>query len=153
MSWYGNTGLNEEDRLDRAQTGHVIRRTFRLLRPYRRALLATAFVLLIYTACVESGPFIVKIAIDRGISAVHPRYRVVEVAALCYIGAALLMAISERAQILMTNRVGEAFLRDLRVRVFRHICSLSLSFFDTQPIGRLVARMTSDVDALEMLVS
>ena len=58
----------------------------------------------------------------------------------------------ERAQIVMVNRIGESFLRDLRKRVFAHLLSLSMSFFDNEQTGRLVSRMTSDIDALENLV-
>jgi ATP-binding cassette subfamily B protein len=151
MGWWGAVGVEEEDKLDRAKAEHVIRRTAALMRPHRRAIVATVAVLVLYTICVESGPFIVKVVIDRGISP-SPHLSVVEWGALIYVASALLMAVTERAQILMTNRVGEAFLRDLRVRIFRHITSQSLSFFDHEPTGRLVARMTQDIDALEMLV-
>jgi len=152
MGWWGNTGLEESDRLERGAASHVVRRTLRLLRPHRRALVATVAVLVVYTLATEAGPFIVKIAIDHGIAVRHPRLSVVDWAAGAYIAAAIVLAVSERAQILMVNRVGEAFLRELRVRVFRHICSLSLAFFDDEPTGRLVSRMTQDIDALEMLV-
>jgi ATP-binding cassette, subfamily B, bacterial len=151
MGWWGVVGVEEEDKLDRAKAEHVLRRTAALMQPHRRAIVATVAVLVLYTICVESGPFIVKVVIDRGISP-SPHLAVVEWGALIYVASALLMAVTERAQILMTNRVGEAFLRDLRVRIFRHITSQSLSFFDNEPTGRLVARMTQDIDALEMLV-
>ncbi|HZU73250.1 MAG TPA: ABC transporter ATP-binding protein [Acidimicrobiales bacterium] len=150
--WWGDVALDEDEKIGSAEASHVIRRTMRMLRPYRGALLATIGVLVLYTICTEAGPLLLKVAIDKGIAVRHPSLRVVEVAAGIYVGSALLMALTERAQILMINRVGESFLRDLRNRVFRHILSLSMSFFDTESTGRLVSRMTQDIDALEMLV-
>ncbi len=151
MGWWGESGLDEEDRLDREEAKHVIKRTVRMLRPYRRGLLATLVVLIFYTAAIEAGPLIVGYAIDHGITG-HRSATVIEVCGILYLVSALVMAITERAQIVMVNRVGESFLRDLRTRVFRHILSLSMRFFDREQTGRLVTRMTSDIDALEMLV-
>ena len=54
--------------------------------------------------------------------------------------------------ILAVSRVGEAFLRELRERVFRHLLSLSMEFFDRNRIGSLVSRMTADIEALQELV-
>ena len=147
-----NAALDEEDRIGTAEARHVVRRTARMLGPYRRALLGCVVVLVVYAVCTEAGPLLLRYAIDHGIRPGHTSLRVIEVAALIYVGTAALMAVSERTQILMINRVGESFLRDLRNRVFGHILSLSMSFFDTESTGRLVSRMTQDIDALEMLV-
>jgi ATP-binding cassette subfamily B protein len=123
-----------------------------MLRPHRLALAATVGVLAVYTASTEAGPLLLRYAIDHGIAVPRPDLRVVEVSAALYLASALVLALTERSQILMVNRVGESFLRDLRNRVFRHILSLSMPFFDREPTGQLVSRMTQDIDALEMLV-
>ncbi len=65
---------------------------------------------------------------------------------------ALVALVLGRYAILLTARIGETFLRDLRVRVFRHLLGLGLDFFEQEQTGRLVSRMTSDVDALQELV-
>src|SRR5204863_321864 len=57
-----------------------------------------------------------------------------------------------RFVILILSRVGERFLRALRERVFRHLLGLGMDFFEQEQTGRLVARMTSDVDALQDLI-
>jgi ATP-binding cassette, subfamily B, bacterial len=105
-----------------------------------------------YTLCLLSGPVIVGIVIDRALPPKHHDPHVVVVGGIVYLVLALLMGVFERGQIKSVNKVGESFLRDLRVRVFRHLLSLSMSFFDREPTGRLVSRMTQDIDALEMLV-
>jgi len=149
--WW-NAALDEDEKLDRGEAGRVVRRTYRLLEPYRRALMGTALVLVGYALCTVAGPLLLRFAIDHGITVPHPHMSPIVGATVVYVLAAIGMAITERAQILMVNRIGEAFLRDLRNRVFRHILSLSMSFFDTEQTGRLVSRMTQDIDALEMLV-
>lgn len=149
--WW-NAALDEEDQIDRAEAGRVIRRTMRMLRPYRRGLIAACLVLIGYAVCTEAGPLLLRYAIDHGITVRHPHLSPIVGAAIVYVVAAIGMALTERTQILMVNRIGESFLRDLRIRVFRHILSLSMSFFDTEQTGRLVSRMTQDIDALEMLV-
>jgi ATP-binding cassette, subfamily B, bacterial len=151
MGWWGDTAIEDEDRLDREEAKHVVKRTLRMLRPYRRGLLACFAVLVVYTGAIEVGPLIVGYAIDHGITG-HRSARVIEVSGILYLVSALVMAVAERTQIVMVNQVGETFLRDLRTRVFRHIMSLSMRFFDREQTGRLVTRMTSDIDALEMLV-
>ncbi|HET9690266.1 MAG TPA: ABC transporter ATP-binding protein [Acidimicrobiales bacterium] len=153
MAW-ARTGaaVTDDDRIGRDEAGAVLRRTLEMLRPYRRGLLAAVAVLVVYTASLEAGPLIVGVVVNHGLVGGHRSARVVEVGAIAYISVAMVMGVAERAQILMVNRVGESFLRDLRIRVFDHILSLSMPFFDREQTGRLVARMTSDIDALEMLV-
>ena len=58
-----------------------------------------------------------------------------------------------RLAILLVAKVGEAFLRALRKRLFDHLMSLSLDFFEREKTGKIVARMTSDIDAMQELIS
>ena len=73
-------------------------------------------------------------------------------AAVGFLITAVLVLGLGRVQILLVSRIGESFLKDLRVRVFDHIQAMSMGFFDREPTGRLVARMTSDVDSLQEMV-
>src|SRR5207248_2599987 len=77
---------------------------------------------------------------------------VLNLAVVGYLVAAAVAVVLGRTQITLITRVGESFLRDLRVRVFDHLQAMGMTFFDSQPAGRLVSRMTSDVDALQTLV-
>jgi ATP-binding cassette subfamily B protein len=141
-----------DDELSRGEARHVLRRTAGMLRPYRWAAVKSVLQMVAYTLCLLSGPVIVGIVIDDALPPKHHDLHVVVVGGIVYLVLALLMGIFERAQIMSVNKVGESFLRDLRVRVFDHLVSLSMSFFDKEPTGRLVSRMTQDIDALEMLV-
>jgi ATP-binding cassette, subfamily B, bacterial len=144
--------VEDEDRIDAAEAGRILRRTWRMARPYQRGLLACLAVLVGFTLTTVAGPIIVRYAIDHGLVPGHFDRKVIIVTALVYLAVAVSMGLLERAQIVMVNRVGEAFLRDLRKRVFAHLLSLSMSFFDREQTGRLVSRMTTDIDALENLV-
>ena len=152
MAWGAMMSAAVDDELSRDEARHVLRRTARMLRPYRWAAVKSVLQMVAYTLCLLSGPVIVGIVIDDALPPKHHHLHVVVVGGIVYLVLALLMGIFERAQIMSVNRVGESFLRDLRVKVFGHLVSLSMSFFDREPTGRLVSRMTQDIDALEMLV-
>src|SRR5579875_2570128 len=134
--------IEDEDRVDAAEAGRIIKRTWRMTKPYRAGLMLALVVLVGYTATTVAGPLVVRYAIDHALIPHHFDKLVIAVS----------MGILERSQIILVNRVGESFLRDLRKRVFRHLLSLSMSFFDREQTGRLVSRMTTDIDALENLV-
>jgi len=144
--------VEDQDRVDLAEAGRIVRRTWRMMQPYHRSMIAALIVLVGFTVTTVSGPLIVGYAIDHGLSPRHLSRSVIELSAIAYLVVAVAMGFLERAQIVMVNRIGESFLRDLRKRVFAHLLSLSMSFFDGEQTGRLVSRMTSDIDALENLV-
>ena len=143
-------GIDDDERLDARAARRVVRRTFRLLRPYRRSVVLTLFVMVLATAPFIGGPLVVKYAIDNGLR--RHDGAALDYAALAYVALAVAGFVFGRLQIWLVARVGEAFLRDLRVRVFDHLQSLSLDFFGEEQTGRLVSRMTSDIEALTELV-
>jgi ATP-binding cassette, subfamily B, bacterial len=144
--------VEDQDRVDLSEAGRIVKRIWRMMHGYQKSLIAAFIVLIGFTVTTVAGPLIVAYAIDHGLSVGHFSRRVIEVSAAVYVGVAISMGLLERAQIVMVNRIGESFLRDLRKRVFAHLLSLSMSFFDGEQTGRLVSRMTSDIDALENLV-
>ena len=152
MGWWMAHGVDEEDRVGRAEAGRILRRSLRMLRPYRRQVVLATAVLAGSVSAVLAGPRLVAYGIDHGLSAGHRSGANIDRAALGFLGVAIAAFWLSRAQIVLVTRLGEQFLRDLRVRVFDHIQAMSMDFFDREPTGRLVARMTSDIDALEDLV-
>ena len=130
----------------------VVRRSWARIRPYRRASVAAAALLVATTIAALSGPIILRYGINHGLTSAHPDRGVLDRAAGVYlvvVAAGLVMA---RTQVRLVSDIAERFLRDLRVEVFDHIVAMAMDFFDRQPAGALVARMTSDIDALEELV-
>ena len=143
-------GVSEEDALDLAETGRVLRRTARMLLPYRKRGLGAVGLLLTWTLALLAGPVLVKRAIDSGIEVGDGS--VVNQSVAGYVLAAIVAYVTYRFGILNLARVGENFLRDLRNRVFRHMLSQPMSFYDRNKAGVLVSRMTSDIDSLAELV-
>jgi ATP-binding cassette subfamily B protein len=129
---------------------HIVRRTWRLLRPHRRGLAAIAVLVTLQAGGMVAGPALVRYGIDDGVSAGD--LGALDRAAALFVSAAVLAYVSGRLAIRAVARVGEAFLLDLRQRVFSHQLSLSMDFFDRNRTGTLVARMTADVEALQELV-
>jgi ATP-binding cassette subfamily B protein len=144
-----------EETLSRDEAQQVIRRLFRMLRPYRARIAVICAVLIVQISAVLAGPALVKYGIDHGLlsndgdgdSAALNR------AVVLYLVMALLAFGLGRAAIVLVARVGEGFLRNLRNRLFQHVTNLSLDYFEREKTGRIVSRMTSDVDALQELVS
>jgi ATP-binding cassette subfamily B protein len=149
MSFAGARTATDET-LDREQAKQVLRRLGGMLRPYRRSIAGAVAVLAVQTGCLLAGPLLVRRGIDGGIRAGDSG--TLNQSVLFYVLVALLAFALGRFAIVVVARVGEQFLRDLRVRVFDHLSRLGLDFFEREKTGRLVARMTSDVDAMQELV-
>src|SRR4029453_16202790 len=143
-------GVTEEDRLDRAEAGRVVRRTARMLRPQGRRGASALAMVLAWTGTVLAGPYLVKFGIDQGISKGDGGN--LDKAVVAYVLVAIAAYFTYRVQIALISRVGEEFLRSLRIRVFDHLQRLSMPFYDRSKAGVLVSRMTSDVDSLSELV-
>jgi ATP-binding cassette subfamily B protein len=139
-----------EDTLTRRDATQVLRRLVPYLRPYRVRIVLSILLLLGQTACLLAGPALVRHGIDAGLR--KNDAGALNLSALLYLFAAIAGLFFGRAVIRMVAKVGEAFLRDLRSRVFRHLMSLGMDFFEREKTGKLVARMTSDMDALQELV-
>jgi ATP-binding cassette, subfamily B, bacterial len=111
-------------------------------------------VLLLVTATIGglSGPWIVRYAIDHGLSRGVPQIDIVRHAALLFLAISALAMIAGRLQIVVTGIAGERLLRRLRERAVAHIMAMSARYHDRNPAGRLVSRVTSDMDALQDLL-
>ena len=139
-----------EETLTRHDATQVLRRLRPFLRPYRGRIILSILLLIGQTSCLLAGPALVRHGIDAGLKP-HDA-GALNLSALLYLFAAIAGLFFGRAVIRMVAKVGEAFLRDLRSRVFRHLMSLGMDFFEREKTGTLVARMTSDMDALQELV-
>ncbi|HEX6425462.1 MAG TPA: ABC transporter ATP-binding protein [Acidimicrobiales bacterium] len=143
-------GVSADDRLDVAQARRVLRRTARLLVPQARGVAAAMAMVVLWTGTVLGGPYLVRYGIDHGIQGRDTG--ALNAAIVGYVVVAVLAYITYRVQITLISRVGENFLRSLRLRVFDHLQRLSMPFYDRSQAGVLVSRMTSDVDSLSELV-
>src|SRR5947199_150786 len=125
--------VEEDDRVSSDEAKQVVRRAVRMLRPYWLKTALALVVLLLSTAALLAGPALVRYGIDKGIK--KHSGAVLDKVAILYIAVAVAAVVLSRLQIILVSTVGESFLRDLRVRVFDHIQSMSMGFFDTEPTG------------------
>jgi ATP-binding cassette subfamily B protein len=122
----------------------------RMIRAFRGALLLGLGLVVIDTATTLCGPLLTGRAIDQGI--VAGDRRALAVLAALFLGAQLVSWANARAMQLQTSRTGENLLLSLRVRIFAHLQRLSLDFYDREMGGRIMTRMTTDVEAFAQLL-
>jgi len=145
------THAHEEEALGKAYDARLMRRLLRYLRPYRGRV-ALAIAVLLGAAGLELvGPWLTKVAIDRAIP--ERDAGLLTGLAIAYVGALILTFLLEYVQTLLTTWLGQRVMYDLRREVFGHLQRLSLPFFDRNPVGRLMTRVTNDVEVLNELFS
>src|SRR5438128_574882 len=126
-----------------------MRRLLRYLRPYWRHV-AVAFIAIIAGAAASlAQPYLIKIAIDRYIGA--GRLEGLDRLAWLYFAILVAAFASEYLQTWMMQFTGQRIMFDLRMEIYRHLQRLDLRFYDRNPVGRLMTRVTSDVDVLNDL--
>ena len=126
-----------------------------LLRPHRRALIWVSVLLFVQNAAAMAGPYLVKVGIDRGIPPLREGRggQLLTEVTIALLVAALLEYSTKRVFLVMSGRIGQAVLLDLRTRVYDRFQKLSVSFHESYTSGRVISRLTSDVDALGELLT
>jgi ATP-binding cassette, subfamily B, bacterial len=122
-----------------------------LVRPHRGLVLLASAAVLVQTGAVLAMPYLVKVAIDQGI--VPKDLAVINRVALAYLVLAGVQFLAGRVEIETVARAGQRVLFAVRTKLFRHLQTLSLDFYERERTGRLVARMTADIDAMSDLVT
>src|SRR5260370_953311 len=135
--------------------GLLRRRSRRLLAtltgPYRGELMVAAALITIRAAAYLSLPYLVGLGIDRGIHTGNLKTLEVIVAALLL--ALVVQATANYAFLPLSARIAADILFDLRRTLFAHVQELSLSFYERYTSGRIISRLTSDIDALNELLA
>lgn len=127
----------------------VLARLLGYLRPFTPWIVLTLVFILVGSMARQAGPLLTKYAVDD-----HFTPRQLDgfgTLVLIYVGLLALQFALGYCETWATNMVGQWAMRDVRMQMFRHLQRLPLRFFDRTPIGRLMARNTSDVDALNEL--
>src|SRR4029077_16153558 len=96
-------------------------------------------------------PLLARLAIDQGITRHGGKVPLISV--LAFLTSALIVWGATRAQTYLVGWVGQRPLADLRIRIFKHLQSQPIGFYESRPAGVLISRMTNDVEALESLVT
>jgi ATP-binding cassette, subfamily B, multidrug efflux pump len=140
---------HEEESLGKAYDSHLMRRLLRYLRPYTFQVFLAIVIIIVASLMQVSGPFLTKIAIDRYI--VNRDYAGLNRVVLMYLSIILFGFVLGYVQTYIMQLTGQRIMVDLRLEIFSHLQRLPLAFFDKNPVGRLMTRVTTDVDVLNEL--
>ncbi len=143
--------LHPDEPLDQAYDAGLLRRLLVYLRPYRLQVAGAVALLLLAAGLTLVGPALTERALDVAI----PRRDTALLAtfAAIYLAALLLEFLADYGQTLLTTYIGQRVMYDLRLQLFRHLQRLSIPYFDRHPVGRLMTRVTADVETLNELFS
>jgi ATP-binding cassette, subfamily B, multidrug efflux pump len=157
----------DDEIVGKVYDGRLMRRLLTYLAPYKVQTALSALAILLKAATDVLGPYLTKVAVDTYMSSTPPEKLswlarhlspkpmtgITQIGFL-YLGALLVTFLLEFFQTYLMQWTGQKIMFDLRSQIFRHIQRMSPSFFDRNPVGKLVTRVTSDVDALnEMFTS
>ncbi|HUO61747.1 MAG TPA: ABC transporter ATP-binding protein [Candidatus Acidoferrales bacterium] len=159
--------IQEEEVLGKAYDSRIMRRLLRYLRPYTFQVVLAVAAILLKAGCDVLGPLLTKTAIDKYLTHATrggPSFlnralssdpvRGISQIAFLYLLLLVVGFLLEYTQTYMMQWTGQKVMFDLRSHLYRHVQRMHLAFFDRNPVGRLVTRLTTDVDALnEMFTS
>jgi ATP-binding cassette, subfamily B, multidrug efflux pump len=149
MAGETDAGIHEEDALGKAYDGRLARRLLRYARPYW-ALGAVALVCILAESALQLvGPLLTRRVLDDAIP--HHNLPLVRILVWLFVAALLVQMMASYGETILTSLLGQRVMRDLRTQLFTHLQTLPVAFFDRNPVGRLVTRLTSDVEALNEL--
>jgi ATP-binding cassette subfamily B protein len=156
----------EEEVLGKAYDSRLMKRLLTYLRPYRWHVAVALVSIVLKSIADVLGPYLVKVAVDRYLAPApgatnriwnwlspHPLTGIAQISGI-YIGLLIFTFVLEFLQTYFMQWTGQLVMFDLRSQIFRHLQRMHVDFYDKNPVGRLVTRVTTDVDALnEMFTS
>jgi len=158
----------EEEIIGKAYDSRLMRRLLQYLRPYWRMTLFALVTTLLYGVLQALPAYLMKVEVDRYLDPTsgqhlpsvlahflspNPLVGIAQIAFVLFLPTVLLSFILEFSQSFAMQLVGQKVMYDLRKQLFLHLQRLEMSFFDRNPVGRLVTRVTTDVDVLNDLFS
>jgi ATP-binding cassette subfamily B multidrug efflux pump len=150
----------EEEVLGKAYDGRLMRRLLTYLRPYKWHVVVALAAIILKSGLDVLGPYLTKVAIDKYLAkspnahswigdrlSSAPLTGIAQIGGL-YVGILIFTFTLEFIQTYLMQWTGQKVMFDLRRQIFRHLQFMHVGFFDKNPVGRLVTRVTTDVDAL-----
>ncbi len=143
--------MHEEEVLGKAYDARLMRRLIKYLRPYRWHVGLGILLSLLVSGMEAVRPYFTKIAVDTDIANGDSHGLLITI--LLYLTVMIARGIIQFANAYLTQWIGQRTIFDLRMEIFRHLQRLSLKFYDKNPIGRLITRVTNDVEVLNDMFS
>ncbi len=125
---------------------NLTRRLVRFVKPYRLSLFLSLVMMLLGAAAAVAGPYLVKVALDSGLST--GSLPILREMVILYLVLSLVQWGSTYWRVNLMVRVGQSIIFDLRARLFEHLQLLSLSFYSRYSVGRVITRVINDVSVL-----
>jgi len=141
----------DDSSIRKTSTFDVLKKIYPFIKPHKKTFAFAALLLFLSVAGELVGPLILRTVIDTAIPRKSPG--IIVVYSLLFAGTFSFAMVMSYFQVIITTRAGLSIVRDLKEEVFRHMLSLSLSFFDRNPTGKLMARVESDSERVRMLFS
>ena len=142
-------GLFEEEALGKAYDARLMRRLLKYLSPYWWLVGLAVLILAAASALEIVGPWLTKVALDDAIP--QGNGRLLSLLAMGFLGAMVVSFFLQYTQRILTAWLGQRIMYDLRKEIFGKLQRLDLRFYDGNPVGRLITRITSDVETLNEL--
>ena len=130
---------------------NVLRRLYKFVKPYQGHFYFLVFLTLALAVLAPARPFVIQKAIDNPIA--NGDFQGLINMTLILVGLLVIQAIVQYGHTYLSGWLGQFIIRDIRIKLYRHLLSLRLKFFDKTPIGRLVTRNVSDVETLSDVFS
>jgi ATP-binding cassette, subfamily B, multidrug efflux pump len=141
--------FQEEEALGKAYDGRLMRRLLGYLRPYKVQVAVAFFAIIGGSALALAQPYLIKLAIDRYIA--RGDLAGLNLIALLFLGILIGAFVLEYVQTYIMQMTGQRIMSDIRMLVYGHLQRLDIQFYDKNPVGRLMTRVTTDVDVLNDL--
>ena len=141
--------VHDDEILGKAYDARLMRRLLQYLRPYWRQVCVALAAIVAGSAASLAQPYLIKVAIDRYIAV--GRLDGLDRIALLYLVILVTAFAAEYVQTWSMQFTGQRIMFDLRMSIYAHLQRLDLRFYDRNPVGRLMTRVTSDVDVLNDL--
>ena len=142
---------HQEEILGKAYDFRLIKRLWQFIRPYKRLFYVSLLLLPLQQALGLAQPYLMKVGIDQYIAGKD--LWGLQTVMMLFLGALIGETLAAFAHYYLAMLVAQRCLADLRVAIFSHVQRLPMSYFDRNPVGRLVTRMTTDVDVLQEMFS
>jgi ATP-binding cassette subfamily B protein len=142
-------GFHEDDAPARSYDRTLLLRLLTYLRPYKAAVAASFLLIVVMAGLDLAGPYLTKVAIDRHIR--QGDAAGLRGVASLYLLTLLLAFVVRFGQVMILQMTGQRVMLDMRRAIYGHLQALHVGFFDRNPVGRLMTRVTTDVDAVNEL--
>jgi ATP-binding cassette subfamily B protein len=143
--------MHEEEILGKAYDARLMKRLLKSLKPYRKHVTLGVLLSMLVSGLEAVRPYFTKIAVDENIA--HGDKHGLLITALMFFGVLVFRGVMQYFNAYLTQWIGQRTIFDLRMQIFEHLQKLSLKFYDKNPIGRLITRVTNDVEVLNEMFS